>query len=69
MLRRSGGASFSATFVEVHMLLTFLDCRERLADMAERTKQLEDASHSFAAQVCYCLLSGVKENSDESFFA
>ncbi len=30
-----------------------LNPRERLADMNERTKQLEDASHSFAAQVRY----------------
>lgn len=34
-------------------LILDLDHRERLVDMNEQTKQLEDASHSFAAQVRY----------------
>jgi hypothetical protein len=42
---------FSATCGNT--LIVELDPRERLADMSERTKQLEDASHSFAAQVRY----------------
>lgn len=35
-----------------------VDSRERLADMNERTKELEDASQSFAAQVRYCFVFG-----------
>lgn len=44
---------FSATCG--NMLILDLDPRERLADMNERTKELEEASHNFAAQVrCGC---------------
>lgn len=43
--------SFNATCG--NKLTNELDPRERVADLNERTKQLEDASHSFAAQVRY----------------
>jgi hypothetical protein len=52
MLRRNGGASLDCHLCGI-TLMDDLDCRERLTDMNERTKQLEDASHSFAVQVRY----------------
>jgi len=48
MLRRSVGASFLSTQL---VATSELNPRERLAGINERTEQLEDASHSFAAQV------------------
>lgn len=53
MLCRSVGASFLSVRLVATNPINELDPRERVADLNERTKQLEDASHSFAAQVRY----------------
>lgn len=56
---RSGGASFHQRLCEITIMID-LDCRERLADVNERTKELEAASHNFAAQVRYWFMMRVE---------
>jgi len=68
VLLRSGGASYHCNLCGITIIIG-LDSRERLADMAERTKELEDASHSFATQVRCWLLVRVGGNAHEYIFA